>query len=271
MIDGDNELTVTRQCELLEISRSDHYYKPKPVSERDLILMAKIDKLHMDYPFWGTRNLAKELQVGRGKIRRLMRKMGIEAFYIKPRLSEPHPAHLKYPYLLRNLEITRPNHVWAADITYVPMARGFCYLVAIMDWASRYVLAWRLSNSLDSLFCVEAIEEAIAKYGRPEIFNTDQGVQFTSEAFTSVLKSNEIKISMDGRGRWMDNVFIERLWRSVKYENIHIRAYESISEVRKGLQTYFRFYNERRWHQTFDRKTLAMVYFNLEPQGRVAA
>lgn len=271
MIDKGEDLPVKRQCELVGVSRSDYYYKPNPVSDSDLMLMARMDELHMEWPFWGTRNFATELKIGRGKARRLMRKMGIEAFYQKPNLSGSHPDHVKYPYLLRGLEITRPNHVWAADITYIPMPRGFCYLVAIMDWASRYVLAWRLSNSLDSRFCVEALEEAISNFGTPEIFNTDQGVQFTSEAFTDVLRAKKIKISMDGKGRWTDNVFIERLWRSVKYEDIHIRAYETISDVRKGLKNYFRFYNERRWHQTLDRKTPAMIYFNLQPAGRAAA
>jgi putative transposase len=197
--------------------------------------------------------------------------MGIEALYVKPRLSLAHPAHVKYPYLLRGLEITRANHVWSSDITYIPMAKGFCYLVAIMDWTSRMVLAWRLSNTLDSSFCVDALEEAISKYGCPEIFNTDQGSQFTAEAFTDALRSRGIAISMDGKGRWMDNVFIERLWKSVKYEDIYLKGYGSMAEVKKGLATYFTFYNERRWHQNVDRKTPAMVYFNSLPQKQAAA
>ena len=209
--------------------------------------------------------------MGRDRVRRLMLRMGIEALYVKPRLSLAHPEHVKYPYLLRGLEITRANHVWAADITYIPMAKGFCYLVAIMDWASRMVLSWRLSNTLDSSFCVDALEEAIARYGCPEIFNTDQGRQFTAEAFTDTLRSRGISISMDGKGRWMDNVFIERLWKSVKYEDIYLKAYSSMAEVKKGLATYFMFYNERRWHQNFDRKTPAMVYFNTQPQRQAAA
>jgi len=215
--------------------------------------------------------VARGYDVGRDRVRRMMRRMGIEALYIKPRLSLAHPEHVKYPYLLRGLKITRTNRVWATDITYIPMAKGFCYLVAIMDWSSRMVLAWRLSNTLDSSFCVDALEEAIAKYGCPEIFNTDQGSQFTSEAFTGALLSRGISISMDGKGRWMDNVFIERLWKSVKYEDIYLKAYGSMIELRKGLTTYFTFYNERRWHQSFDKKAPAMVYFNTQPQRQAAA
>ena len=200
-----------------------------------------------------------------------MRQMGIEALYVKPRLSLAHSGHVKYPYLLRGLEITRANHVWAADITYIPMARGFCYLVAIMDWASRRVLSWRLSNTLDSAFCNDALEEAIAKYDCPDIFITDQGSQFTAEAFTNTLRSNSISISMDGKGRWMDNVFIERLWKSVKYEDIYLKAYASMAEVKNGLASYFKFYNEKRWHNNFDRKTPAMVYLGTQSQKQAAA
>ncbi|MBI4680455.1 MAG: IS3 family transposase, partial [Nitrospirae bacterium] len=199
------------------------------------------------------------------------KKMGIAAMYKKPRLSEPHPDHKVYPYLLRGLEITRANHVWAADITYLPMARGFCYLVAIMDWASRKVLAWRLSNTLDASFCVEALQEALARYGTPEIFNTDQGSQFTSDAFVGILKSHGINISMDGKGRWMDNVFIERLWWSVKYQDVYLKAYSSIAEARKGLGEYFEFYNRRRRHQSLDRKTPDDVYWSTLPKMQVAA
>ena len=197
--------------------------------------------------------------------------MGIEALYVKPRLSSAHPGHKKYPYLLRGLEITGANHVWATDITYIPMARGFCYLVAIMDWASRMVLSWRLSNTLDSAFCVDVLEEALSTYGCPDIFNTDQGSQFTSEAFTNVLHAHSISISMDGKGRWMDNVFIERLWKSVKYEDIYLKAYASMAEVKSGLATYFEFYNEKKWHHTFDKKTPSMVYYDSLPQKQVAA
>jgi putative transposase len=276
MIDKGDALTVTRQCDLLDLSRSFVYYTPAPLSASEMELMLKIDEIHLEYPFYGSRKIRNELwakgyDVGRDKVRRLMRRMGIEALYVKPRLSISHPAHVKYPYLLRGLEVTRANHVWAADITYIPMAKGFCYLVAIMDWTSRMVLSWRLSNTLDSSFCVDALEEAIAKYGCPEIFNTDQGCQFTAEAFTDTLRSRSISISMDGKGRWMDNVFIERLWKSVKYEDIYLKGYGSMAEVKKGLTSYFTFYNEKRWHQNFDRKAPAMVYFNTLPQKQAAA
>ena len=206
----------------------------------------------------------------RDKVRRLMRRMGIEALYVKPRLSLAHPAHVKYPYLLRGLEITRANQVWSADICYIPMAKGFCYLMAIMDWASRMVLAWRLSNTLDSSFCVDALEEAISKYGCPDIFNTDQGSQFTAEVFTGTLRSKDIAISMDGKGRWVDNVFIERLWRSVKYEEVYLKAYENLREARQSLGTYFAFYNEARPHQHLDYKTPDEVYFG-KPVPALAA
>jgi putative transposase len=200
-----------------------------------------------------------------------MKKMGIAAMYRKPRLSKPHPDHKIYPYLLRNLEISRANHVWAADITYIPMARGFCYLMAIMDWASRKILAWRLSNTLDASFCVEALQEALARYGTPEIFNTDQGSQFTSDDFIEILESHGIDISMDGRGRWIDNVFAERLWRSVKYEDVYLKAYGSIAEARQGLSEYFEFYNCRRRHQSLDRRTPDDVYWSTLPRKQVAA
>jgi putative transposase len=276
MIDKGDKLSVTRQCDLLDLSRSGVYYTPAPLSEKDRELLRQIDEIHMAYPFYGSRKIRDELwskgyELGRDKVRGLMRRMGIEALYVKPRLSLAHPAHVKYPYLLRGLEITQANHVWTADITYIPMAKGFCYLVAIMDWASRMVLSWRLSNTLDSSFCVDALEEAIAKYGCPEIFNTDQGSQFTSAEFTDTLRSRGISISMDGKGRWMDNVFIERLWKSVKYEDIYLKAYGSMAEVKKGLASYFNFYNEKRWHQSFDKKTPAMVYCNTLPQRQVAA
>ncbi|MHB8910198.1 MAG: IS3 family transposase [Syntrophales bacterium] len=276
MIDKGDTLPVTRQCDILDLSRSSVYYTPAPLSAKEMELMRKIDEIHLATPFYGSRKIRDELwakgyEVGRDRVRRLMRRMGIEALYVKPRLSLAHPAHVKYPYLLRDLEITRANHVWSSDITYIPMAKGFCYLVAIMDWTSRMVLAWRLSNTLDSSFCVDALEEAISKYGCPEIFNTDQGSQFTAEAVTDALRSRGIAISMDGKGRWMDNVFIERLWKSVKYEDIYLKGYGSMAEVKKGLATYFKFYNEKRWHQNFDRKTPAMVYFNTLPQKQAAA
>ena len=276
MIDKKDKLSVKRQCELLDLNRSGVYYKPVPLSETDRELMRQIDETHLNYPFYGSRNIRNELlskgyHAGRDKIRRLMRKMGIEALYVKPKLSWSDPKHVKYPYLLRDLQITKANQVWCADITYIPMARGFCYLVAIMDWSSRYVLAWRLSNTLDSSFCVEALEEAIANYGCPEIFNTDQGSQFTAEVFTDTLRSKNIAISMDDKGRWMDNVFIERLWKSVKYEDIYLKSYSSMTEARKGLTQYFKFYNEKRWHGNFDRKTPSMVYFESLAQKQAAA
>jgi putative transposase len=276
MIDRADKLPVTRQCDILDLSRSGVYYTPTPLSAKDMDLMRKIDEIHLMYPFYGSRKIRDELwakgyDVGRDRVRRLMRRIGISALYVKPRLSLAHPAHVKYPYLLRGLEITRANHVWTSDITYIPMAKGFCYLVAIMDWTSRMALAWRLSNTLDSSFCVDALEEATAKYGCPEIFNTDQGSQFTAEAFTSTLRSKGITISMDGKGRWMDNVFIERLWKSVKYEDIYLKGYSSMSEVKEGLSSYFMFYNEKRWHQHFDRKTPAMVYSTTLPQKQAAA
>lgn len=275
MIDKEHPLSLTRQGQILELSRSSLYYEAVPVSDRDLELMRLIDEIHLKYPFMGSRSIRDQLQdkghqVGRQHISTLMKKMGIAAMYRKPRTSKPHPAHKVYPYLLRGLDITRANHVWAADITYLPMARGFCYLVAIMDWASRKVLAWRLSNTLDASFCVEALREAIARYGTPEIFNTDQGSQFTSDDFVGVLQDHGISISMDGKGRWMDNVFIERLWWSVKYQDVYLKAYESITEVRKGLTKYFDFYNRSRRHQSLDRRTPDNVYWSTLPQQQVA-
>jgi putative transposase len=276
MIDRDHPLPLTRQSEILELSRSSLYYEAVPTSARDLELMRLIDEIHLKYPFMGSRGIRDELQdgghkVGREHVGTLMRKMGIAALYRKPNLSKPHPQHKVYPYLLRGMDITRANHVWAADITYLPMARGFCYLVAIMDWASRKVLAWRLSNTLDSSFCTEALEEAINKYGTPDIFNTDQGSQFTSDAFIGILESHDIDISMDGKDRWMDNVFIERLWWSVKYQDVYLKAYSSIAEARQGLREYFEFYNSRRRHQSLDRRTPDDVYWSTLPQQQVAA
>ena len=276
MIDPEHSLPLSQQSRIVGISRSSLYYRAAPVNAQDLEMMRIIDEIHLKYPFYGSRRIRNELRdlghdVGRGHVSTLMKNMGIRALYQKPRLSTPHPDHKVYPYLLRDVEINRANQCWAADITYLPMARGFCYLVAIMDWASRMVLSWRLFNTLDSSFCVDALEEAIAKYGHPEIFNTDQGSQFTAGAFTDTLRSKGIAISMDGKGRWMDNVFIERLWKSVKYEDIYLKAYGSMAEVKKGLATYFTFYNERRWHQNVDRKTPAMVYFSTQPQRQAAA
>ena len=275
MITREHPLPLTKQCLLLNLSRSGMYYVPVPVSDKDRELMRLIDEMHLDYPYLGTRGIRNELwdkgyKVGRSHVRTLMRKMGIEALYQKPRLSEPHPGHTIYPYLLRGLTITEANHVWAADITYIPMARGFCYLVAIMDWASRKVLSFRLSNTLDTSFCTEALEEAISRYGTPQLFNTDQGSQFTSDDFTGILKKHDVKISMDGKGRWMDNVFIERLWKSVKYQDVYLKAYSSISEVGKGLTTWFDRYNTRRRHQGLDNRIPDEVYWSTLPEVKDA-
>ncbi len=266
MVTRTEPLSIIRQCELLDLPRSTFYHAPKPVSEADLALMKLIDRCHMELPFCGSRQMVdwpgdEGCLVNRKRVQRLMRTMGIVACYPKRNLSLANQAHHVYPYLLRNLKIDRPNQVWATDITYIPMARGFVYLVAVMDWYSRRVLSWRLSNTLDSHFCVTALEEAITKYGAPEIFNTDQGSQFTSEDFTRVLKRHEIRISMDGKGRWLDNVFVERLWRSVKYEEVYLKAYDTVGHARQSLDTYFRFYNERRRHQSLDRQTPDSVYY----------
>jgi putative transposase len=270
MIDRNHELPISRQCRLLELSRSTAYYEPLPVSDEDLMLMRQIDQLHMEFPFAGARMLRDMLReeghrIGRKRVSSLMKHMDIEALYRKPNTSKRHPQHPVYPYLLRNLEIERPNHVWAGDITYLPMKRGFVYLFAVLDWASRRVLSWRLSNTLTADFCVEAVEEAITRYGRPEIFNTDQGCQFTSQEFTGLLKRHEIRISMDGKGCWRDNVFVERLWRSVKYEEVYLHAYESVSAARQGLERYFGLYNQRRPHSSLDGKTPDRFYFDNLP------
>jgi len=276
MIDRMHELPVSRQCQLLDIGRSSYYYQAVPVSQADVDLMRVIDEIHLKYPFYGSRKVRDELKdrgfkLGRGHVRTLMQKMGIEALYQKPRLSEPHPGHKIYPYLLRDMEISRANQVWVADICYLPMARGFCYLVAVMDWASRRVLSWRLSNTLDPSFCTEVLDGALRNYGMPEIFNTDQGSQFTSEAFTGILNAQGIRISMDGKGRWMDNVFIERLWKSVKYEEVYLKAYSSIAEARRELGVYFEFYNRKRWHQGLDNRTPDEVYWTSRHGDQVAA
>ena len=257
MIDADHpRLSVARQCVLVSISRSFHYYTPKGESALNVQLMRLIDEQYLSTPWYGARQMARHLRrqgyaARRKRIGRLMRLMGLSAIYRKPKTSKPHPAHKIYPYLLRDLRIDRPNHVWCADITYIPMQRGFQYLVVIMDWATRTVLSWRLSNTLDSDFCVEALEEALAKYGRPEIFNTDQGCQFTSDDFTDVLKEAGVRISMDGKGRWMDNVFIERLWRSLKYECVYLHAFQDGLRARQAIDTWVRYYNEERPHSTF--------------------
>jgi putative transposase len=265
MIDRTHALPVTRQCQLLGLNRSSVYYQPAGISDEDLQLMRRIDEMHLKRPFYGSRRIRDWLQdedfpVNRKRVQRLMRQMGIVALYPKANTSRPGKGHKIYPYLLRGLEIDRPNQVWATDICYVPMARGFVYEVAIMDWYSRKVLAWRVSNTMDADFCVEALEEAINRYGTPEIFNTDQGAQFTSEAFTGKLKAAGIRISMDGKGRWVDNVFVERLWRSLKYEEVYLKAYETVAQARQGMGNYFRFYNRERRHQSLDRQTPDQVY-----------
>jgi len=265
MIDrGHPKLPLVRQCALLGISRSSLYYQPTEHSAQDLELMALMDRQYLKTPFYGSRRMTVWLrtqghQVNRKRVRRLMQLMGLEAIYRRPNTSKPAPGHKVYPYLLKGLEINRVNQVWATDITYIPMARGFLYLVAIMDWHSRYILAWRLSNTLEVDFCVEALEEALSK-GRPEIFNTDQGSQFTSEAFTSRLLAQGIQVSMDGRGRCMDNVFVERLWRSVKYEEVYLKAYQNGTEARGGIGAYLAFYNQERPHQALEYQTPGQVF-----------
>jgi putative transposase len=273
-VNPSTSLPVSRQCELLDLPRSTYYHVPQPVTDEDLTLMRLIDRCHLELPFYGSRRIKHWLAdeghvVNRKRVQRLMRTMGIVALCPKPRLSQPDKAHRIYPYLLRNLAIDRPNQVWATDITYLPMAKGFVYLVAIMDWHSRKVLSWQLSNTMDSSFCVEALNEAIEHYGTPEIFNTDQGSQFTSREFTQVLIDHEIKISMDGKGRWMDNVFIERLWRSVKYEEVYLKAYDGMRDAQESLGRYFEFYNARRRHQSLDNETPNTVYY--QPAARMAA
>lgn len=268
-------LSLVRQCQLLGINRSTAYYKPRPIQPADLELMRLIDEQYLKTPVYGSRSMTKHLRrlghkINRKRVQRLMRLMGLEAIYPRPKTSKPHPEHKIYPYLLRNLAISRPNQVWAADITYIPLKRGFMYLVAVMDWCSRKVLAWRLSNTLDAEFCVAALEEAIRLHGRPEIFNTDQGSQFTSLAFTSVLESHGIQISMDGRGRFQDNIFIERLWWTVKYHYLYLHAFDNGSELRQGLRDWFRFYNKDRSHQSLSDRTPDEVYYGLVPLMQAA-
>ncbi len=267
MIDRTHRLPITRQAEALGISRSTVYALPTPLSERDHQLMKRIDRLHLEMPFAGARMLrdllAQEgIKAGRKHVATLMKRMGIEALYRKPRTTRKHPQHRVYPYLLRGMTIDRPNQVWAMDITYIPMARGFVYLTAVMDWCSRKVLSWRVSITMDVQFCLEALEEAVAVYGAPEIMNTDQGSQFTSQAFTGMLEEHGIRISMDGKGAWRDNVFVERLWRSVKYEEVYLHAYDAVSDSRIGLGRYFSLYNRRRPHSSLGRKTPDQVYFS---------
>ena len=260
MVDsGHTQLSIVRQCALLKIARSSLYYEKAGESSFNLALMQEIDRAFTEWPFFGVRQMRRYLVslgygVGDKRVRRLMRLMGLMAVYQQPKTSMPHAEDKRYPYLLRGLSIERSNQVWCADITYIPMRKGFLYLVAVMDWHSRKVLSWRLSNTLEADFCVSALEEALAKYGVPDIFNTDQGSQFTSFAFTSVLRSHGVRISMDGRGRWLDNVFIERLWRSLKYENVYLHAYETGSEARAGIGTWVSFYNQTRPHSSLGGK-----------------
>ena len=277
MIDREHRLPIGRQARLLSLSRGSVYYLSRPVPAADLAVMNRIDKLHLEYPFAGSRMMRDFLvregfDVGRLHVATLMKRMGIEAIYRRPNTSKPAPGHKIYPYLLRKLPITRPNQVWAMDISYIPMARGFVYLAAVVDWFSRKVLAWKLSITLDTTFCIEAVEEALAKYGKPEIFNSDQGSQFTSVAFTDLLKAHDIAISMDGKGAWRDNVFVERLWRTIKYEEVYLRAYASVSEARAALGRYIDgFYNTRRPHSSLGRLTPDEAYFNAPPSIQMAA
>lgn len=275
MIDRSHRLPLARQARELGISRGSVYYLPKPVSAADLAIMRRIDELHLEFPFAGSRMLRDLLRqegiaIGRQHVGTLMKKMAIEAIYRRPNTSKPAPGHKVYPYLLRRLPIVRPNQVWATDISYIPMAKGFVYLVAIIDWFSRKVLAWRVSITMEADFCVEALEEALARFGKPEIFNTDQGRQFTSMAFTSVLLREEIAISMDGRGAWRDNVVVERLWRSVKYEEVYLRAYAAVSEARGSIGRYLSFSNSRRPHSSLAAKTPDQAYFDNLPLAMAA-
>jgi putative transposase len=275
MIDRKHRLPVVQQCRILELSRSSVYYVPQPPSEADQALMRRIDELHLQYPFAGSRMLRDILQnngvtIGRKHVATLMRRMSIEALYQRPRTSKPHPGHKVFPYLLRNRQITAPNQVWAMDITYIRMRRGFVYLAAVLDWATRRVLSWRLSNSMTVDFCLEAVEAATQDCGTPEILNTDQGSQFTGTAFVDQVLQHGIQISMDGKGSWRDNVFVERLWKSVKYEEVYLHAYDSVADARQGLQRYFSFYNQRRPHRALDGRTPDMVYFAALPQTQAA-
>jgi len=270
MIDRNHDLPIVRQAKALNISRGSVYYKPRPASTEDLALMRRIDELHLEYPFAGSRMLRDLLnregvEIGRRHVATLMKRMGVEAIYRRPNTSKPAPGNKIYPYLLRGLKIDRPNQVWAMDITYIPMARGFVYLAAVVDWFSRRVLSYRVSITMEANFCVEALQEALTKYGAPGIFNTDQGSQFTSEAFTDVLIASKISISMDGKGAWRDNVFVERIWKSVKYEEVYLHAYDSVSAARASIGRYLDFYNRRRPHSSLDRRTPDEAYFDPTP------
>jgi putative transposase len=278
MIDRNHALSITKQAEAAGLARSTVYYLPRPVPAADLALMRQLDELHLEFPFAGARMLrgllaARGSQTGRRHVKTLMKRMGIEALYRRPRTTEPEPGHKVYPYLLRGLEIVRPNQVWAMDITYIPMAKGFVYLAVVLDWFSRRVLSWRLSITMEASFCVAALEEALARYGKPEIFNTDQGSQFTGAAFTGALATNCIAISMDGKGAWRDNVFVERLWRTVKYEEVYLHAYESVADARASIGRYLDLYNRRRPHSSLDGMTPDQAYYGAHslPPARLAA
>ena len=275
MIDPTHDLPVAEQCRVLEISHSTAYYESSRNIEEDLALMREMDELYLERPYYGSRRMRADLStrerpLNRKRIRRLMRKMGLVAVYPKKRLSTPGKGHKIYAYLLRKLKIVRANQVWAADFTFIPMSRGFMYLVAVIDWYSRKVLSWRLSNTMDSDFCVEALEEALALHGRPEIFNTDQGRQFTSEDFTGILKKHGIQISMDGKRRWVDNVMVERLWRSLKYEEVYLKAYESVEEARRSIGIYLNFFNQGRKHQSLGERTPDEVYYEDQISAKAA-
>ena len=275
MIDREHDLPIKRQAEVLKLSRSTVYYQPRPVSAEDLAVMRRIDQLHLDFPFAGSRMLrdflrAEGVKIGRCRVITLMRRMGIEALYRRPNTSKPAPGHQVFPYLLRQMKIDRPNQVWAMDITYIPMARGFVYLAAVVDWYSCRVLSWRLSITMSVDFCLEAVEEALGRYGKPDVFNSDQGSQFTSGDFVGLMVANRIEISMDGKGAWRYNVVVERLWRSVKYEEVYLKAYDSVPEARASLGLYFDFYNNRRPHSSFACRTPDQVYFDTLPQEMAA-
>ena len=275
MIDPEDKLSIQKQSKLLKVSRSSVYYKARPLSEDELKLMRAIDELHLEHPFAGSRMLRDFLlrdgvRVGRRHMRTVMRRMGIEAIYRKPNTSKPAQGHKIYPYLLRNVAVTRANQVWSTDISYIPMKHGFVYLIAVIDWFSRRVLSWKLSITMDVSFCLEALDEALSKHGKPEIFNTDQGSQFTSIDFTGRLKKEGIAISMDGKGRWCDNVFVERFWRSIKYEEVYLHAYDSVSEARSRIGQYIQFFNSRRPHSSLQAQAPDQVYFN-RSQEQLAA
>lgn len=269
MVDPLNQpLSISRQCEMMGVSRSSYYYQPIPISQEELELMRKIDELYLANPSSGSRTISRQLgrqgiTANRKRVQRLMQLMGIEAVYPKPRTSHPHPQHKIYPYLLRGLTINRTNQVWATDITYIPMASGYMYLVAIMDWHSRMILSWRISNTLDTAFCIEALKEALSRYGAPEIFNTDQGAQFTSDAFTKVLEDNHVAISMDGRGRCQDNIFVERLWWTLKHQYIYLHSFDTGKALQRGLAEWIQYYNHERGHSSLDDRTPDEVYYGL--------